>query len=311
MERNTLILDTAYNAAKSLLNSYKQTYKVLKEYDLTKNESLLVNSKIEEINLDDADTYFEAGNFAHPLLDALEIINDPNCGPGFKLYRDAEKVLEKALKMREKAINKAKDYEKENEERERNLLKYNDILEEARRIGREEQDFNKALKMIKKAITFMPKEIDGRWGLATAYHHSGKIDESIKEYKKLIKDFPDNTTFKFEYGQVLIINGKEQEGLQVIAEVMGETEEYDNFFSKIGDIYNHLEMPDEAISAYESYLDKFSFDYKIWKKLGSLYSMNGKKDKSISALKKCQEIKPDYKKDEIKRLLVQTEGKIR
>jgi tetratricopeptide (TPR) repeat protein len=302
IERNTLILTTARDAAKSLKKSYKKTYKVLKKYDIIKDDSLLVSNEIEEINLDDAETYFEAGNWAHPLLDCIKFKNKIREDPvrnianiKYKEYDNYGKIYDKAIKMKNEAIQKAKDYEKENEDHDRKLLKYNDLLEEAKKIGREEQKFPEALELIKKAADFLPEETEARWGLATAFHHSGLIDESLKEYKKLIKDFPDNYLFAFEYGQVLLTNGKIKEGLKQISGVMQKTEEYDNFFARIGAIYEHLDMKKEAINAYSSYLKKFPYDFKVWAKKGDCLLTLGKNQMAENAFKKALKIKPDYK----------------
>lgn len=314
IKRNTLILKTAKKAAISLLSSYNKTYELLKEYNKTKDSSLLINQEDEEINFDDAETYFEAGNWAHPLVDALKLLDYNSYCMENDLYIDHEEderaveILDKAVKMREDAIQKAKDYEDENSDRERKLLEYNELIEESKRIGREEQDFETALKMIKKACDLMPDETEARWGLATAYHHSGEVEKSLEEYKKLIEDFPDNHMFQFEYGQVLLTHGKTKEGLIEITDVMNKTEEYDQFYAILGDIYSHAEMHKEAIEAYDKYLEKFSFDFKIWYKEGKSYSLIKDNENAVIALSKCREIKPDYKKSEIKRLLIQLEG---
>ncbi len=293
IERNALILRAAKMASMSLRESYKETLELLKKYDETKDDSLLVSSEIEPINLDDAEEYFKAGNWAHPLLDAEKILKDLDYGFETPEYLKAKEVHEIALVKRSLAIEKAKTYEAENANRESRLIQYNDLLKESKEIGRKESKFDEALKLLRKAAKLMPDMIEARWGIATALHHAGQIKRSLKEYQKLTKDFPDNRTFKFEYGQVLLRDEQIQEGLKVICEVMTGTDEFDNFLARLGEIYEHSNMIEEALVAYTSYLKKYPFDHKIWVKKGDCLSSLGRKTMADWAFKKAREISPD------------------
>jgi len=286
MERNTLILSTAKKAAESLKKSYTETLELLKKYNETKDDKLLRPIEPEEVNLDDAEDYFKVGNWAHPLLDASKIIKINSSD------RRANKILEKALAKRAKAINKAKQNESKNLDYERKLLKYNDLIEQAKETGKKGKDFDKALAMLQKAVKLLPKEIEGRWGLATALHHSGNLEKAITEYKKLIKDFPDNARFKFELGQVLLINNQIQDGLQEIGKAMEATDEFDPFLIRVGEIYQQTGMLEEALIAYENYLDKFPHDFNAWFHKGDCLQRLGETEKAKIAYQKAKQINP-------------------
>lgn len=292
IKRNTLILQTAFDAAKSLKKSYKETLELLKKYDKTKNNNLLMPSEKEVINLDDVNDYFEADNWAHPLLDAKKTLSKKS-ELSITKNAAAEAIYNLAFSKRNEAINKAKADEKKNVEREKNLLKYNELLEESKRLGREEKKFDEALELLKQAVKLMPKETEARWGLATALHHSGNIKESIKKYKKLVTDFPDNNRLRFEMGQVMIRDNNLDEGLKEIGKAMKGTDEFDSFFARLAEIYQKGNMPEEAILAYSNYLEKYPFDVEMWTKYGDYLTILDKKEEAKDAYGKATQINPD------------------
>jgi len=291
-ERNMIILNAAKTASESLKKSYRKTLKLLKKYDKTKDDNLLTSFEKEPINLKDAEDYFKAGNWAHPLLDAKKYMNQKECC-GIKKYESAKRIYYKAIEMKDKAIYKAKEDEKEHHDKMIKLVKYNELLENAKDAGRLDKDFDQALELMKEAIELMPDEQEARWGLATALHHAQKIEESIKEYKKLIEDFPDNNTFRFEYGQVLLLENDLKEGLKQIGIVMEKTDEFDSFLSRLGEIYEHAGMDKEALVAYSAYLKKYPYDYKIWNKKGDCLTALNRKATAKKAYQKALDIKPD------------------
>jgi len=290
-ERNMIILNAAKTASESLKKSYRKTLKLLKKYDKTKDHNLLTSFKKEPIVLKDAEDYFKAGNWAHPLLDAKKYMNQKECA--IQKYEKAKKIYYKAIEMKNEAIQKAKKDEKEHHDKMIKLVKYNELLENAKDAGRIDKNFDRALELMKEAIKLMPDEQEARWGLATALHHAQKIKEAIIEYKKLIKDFPDNNTFRFEYGQVLLLENDLQEGLKQIGIVMEKTDEFDSFLSKLGEIYEHAGMDKEALIAYNSYLKKYPYDYKIWNKKGDCLTALNRKATAKKAYQKALDIKPE------------------
>ena len=290
-ERNIVILKAAKTAAESLKKSYKKTLKLLEKYYKAKDNSLLTSSEIEPINLDDAEDYFKANNWAHPLLDAKKLLKTDS----LKKYKKAENIFFRAREMKIDAIKKAKESEEEYHDKMTKLVKYNTLIERARDAGRLDKNFDNALKLMKQAIKLMPDEQEARWGLATALHHAGGLKESIKEYQKLVKDFPDQHNYQFEYGQVLLRNNQLQEGLKEIGKVMEKTDEFDSFLARLGDIYFEGNMFEEALVAYTSYLKKFPFGFEIWAKKGNCLDKLNRPKLAHKAYQKALEIKPDFK----------------
>lgn len=290
--RNIIILKAAYAAAIGLKKSYEKTIALMEKYNKTKNNNLLISSEKEIIDLKDAEDYFKAGNWAHPLLDSIKAmltILSP------EEYNLALSIYSKAIKMKGDAIKKAKESEVKYHDKMTKLVKYNGLLLEAKKVGGVNKNFKEALKLMKKANKLLPDEIEAQWGLATALHHAKKIKESLKEYKKIIKKHPDNHTFRFEYGQVLLKDNQLQQGLKEIGMVMKETDEFDNFLIRLGEIYENSNLKKEALVAYTSYLKKYPFCFEAWAKKGNCLSLLNKKTQASSAYKKALDIKPDYK----------------
>jgi hypothetical protein len=316
LNRNNIILNAAKDAAESLKKSYMSSLNTLKVYIDTKDESLLISTDVEEINLTDADTYFDKENWVHPLIDARKYLYHSYLntkteeelkyrkltdsilinGLGCNEYIQARKIEQKAIKMREENIQKAIENYKEDNSK---LLKYNELLDLSKELGKEEakkkenRDFTKSLELLKEAVELFPDREESLWGLATALHHTNQFDESIEIYRKLIDKYPDIYQYRFELGQVLIRFGKVQEGLKEIAIVMEKSSDYDGFFARLGQLYEESCLYNEAIDAYTNYLKKFPLDYLIWKQKGILFSKIGKYKDAEDCYQEMKKIKPD------------------
>jgi len=296
MERNNLILSTAKKASESLLKSYEETLDLLKQYNETKDDSLLLPTQEEKINLDDAEEYFAVGNWAHPIVDAKKIVDriDLRFTPE---HKKALEIYTKAYEMRVEAIKKAKKHEEEYGEKESNLLQHNDLLEKSQEAGKK-GDFKEALILIQKAIELIPDSKDAQWGLATCLNHLKRYDESILEYQKLINNFqienqPENPRYRFEMGQVMLLANRVKEGLKEISKAMETTNEFNSFFAHLGDIYMGLKMYKEAEIAYSSYLESFPINYVVWEQHAKCLMHLGQKKKAEVSYQKARRIKKD------------------
>jgi len=303
LDSNVLILTAALKAANNLKKSYTTTLKILKKYNKTKDVSLLTVEPNYRLNLDDAETYFENGNFAHPLLDARKAIKEitkklENLIPSIKKceleqqLKQIQKIEEKALKMRDESIKKAKEIDKEYLAK---LLKYNELIKDSRDIGREKKEFEEPLKKIKEAIELLPDKIEARWGLATTYHHIKKYKESIEVYEKLVKDFPDKYVFQFELGQVKLINGEVDSGLNIIKNVMGKTKAFDSFFAHIALLQHNIKQYDKSLIACDEYLKTYPVDAEIWKLKGDCCKMLNDKENAEICFKEVKKLKTTKK----------------
>jgi len=298
VKRNVLILRTAKKAATSLKKSYEETLELLKQYNETKDDSLLISKEPEQVLLEDAETYFAAGNWAHPLLDAKKAMDQYHAGPKTPVVeariREAFDIWQKAICMRDDAIQLAKKEEADNADERKKLIEYNNLMEQSRQLGREEKKFEEALVLLRKAHELMPDATEAKWGLATALHHAEHFEESLKVYEELIKEHPDNYRFRFEYGQVLLRDYDIEKGLGQIELVMSKTDEFDSFLLRVGEIYEFIRMPEKALNAYSKYLKKYPSNFEVWHRKGECLTQMGRGKQAKAAYKRARIINPDY-----------------
>jgi hypothetical protein len=280
IEGNEMILKAVKKAAVRLKKLYTETFVIMVEFKHTNDESLLVSNEKEAVDLSDAEDYFKVNNWAHPLVDVRKLDT---------IWEKEALIQAKALSMRDKAIKLAEEWA-ESEEWDK-ILEYNDLIEEAQRIGREDRNFDEATELLEKAIELIPDRFDARWGLATAYHHIGKTKESEEIFKKLTEDFPDNHRLKYEYGHVLIRSDLEK-GLKIITDVMKETEEFDYLFHNIGRLFLQSGKIDEAIDSFKKYLKLFPANYEVMLDIAHCYKQLGVEWKEEYWIKRANDIKP-------------------
>jgi len=287
IERNRLIIKAAIKGSEELKREYEKTIELLQKYLQTKEESLLTNISKEKISLKETEKYFEEGNFSRPMVDALMVLQQ---GPAI-FTRDkshALTIIKKAKEIRDEIINKAK--EEEIEERRQDLIQYCYCLEEGQKAGRNDKDFDKSLKLLRKAVKLFPKRWEARWGLATALTMLGRDKESLEQYTRLVENFPENIQFLFEKGLVqLRIDPKV--GFEELKEVMSKTDKYDGFLIKMGDLYMTSKLYKEACTAYREYCKKFPADIDGLIRLEKSYEKLGEKKKASDTFKKIQQLR--------------------
>jgi tetratricopeptide (TPR) repeat protein len=290
LERNVLVLETAKKVSKSLKKTYKETLSILEKYHKTKDETILIPVEEEKIDLSDAYKYFESGNWSHVYLDSKKLLDknltDEELREKYKIsLEELENIHQKAKNMREKVISEAINNEKENLDNQKKLLIYNDLIEDSRKQGKDKK-FNEAVELLKKAEKILPDNIEAKWGLATAYFHQDEIDKSIEKYKYIIERFPNNYKFQFELGQVLLYNGDINEGLDIIGKVMTQTNEFDGFFGKMGEIYEGINNFEKARISYKLYLDRMPYNVSVLKKYRDCLKKLDDKEKEVIEIEK-------------------------
>lgn len=254
VERNKLILKTVMKTTKELLPIYKNTLKILNEYIKTNNEDLFYKDEDYEIDFDKIEEYLKVNNWAHPLVDLTKT-------NFFTFGNDISKYLDVCNKLKKEAIEKA--IEQEKKERRIDIIKYNYLIEESRKLGKD-KNFKESIKCIDKAIKLFPDKFAAKWGKASIYNFLNKLDASIELYDELIKDYPNNHRFKFEQAQVYLKKNINF-GFQKMKEIFELTEEYDYFLLYLGHMKKHEKKYQDAINFYKEYLNKFPYNPEAWK----------------------------------------------
>jgi Tfp pilus assembly protein PilF len=256
-ERNILILEASIRACEELRPLYTEALNTLVKYRDSKDKKYLQSDEEDIISIDDAEDYFKVGNWAHPILDADYIadnyLNDIVVSPALD-------ILYRARGMREAAINESKEKEKEEERWKK--IRYWHCINRSKEVGRN-KDFIKSLEYLKEAIDILEDNVDAQWGLASIYYYLGRYKEAKVEYEKLIKKYPENNRYQFEYGQVMLLIDRNK-GMKVLQEVMKKTDEFDSFLIRVGQLYMQRSYYQEAIDTFNEYIKKYPLNAEAW-----------------------------------------------
>ena len=282
VKSNRMILEAVVKESNILIYAYKKAYNLLNHYIVTKDEKILHDFDDEDLSLKDAEKFFDAGNWARPLLIAKKLLlsgkNNSLVGRSNKTNTIInEMVISKAENMRDKVIEKAK---KENSDNT-NLIRYSNCVRYGRTLGKA-GNFKGALPLLKEAVDLFPDKFDGRYGYATVLNMLKEYEESEKIFQALTKEEPANLKLQFELGQVVCnIEGSAKRGLQIIAEVMTRTDEFNYYLYYMAQLYIKARMSDDAIYCLEIYIKSFA-DNRAHKLLSELYYQ---KDDSRNGIK--------------------------
>ena len=157
----------------------------------------------------------------------------------------------------------------------------------------------RAIRTLRKAVAFNPNNSKAYYGLGADYYGAGKYDKSEEMYKRAC-ELENNPIYKFEYANLLMINGKYEEAKIILEELIKKDFEFEKEdFVKIKYIYiaNKVQLKEFVnIEAQidELMLENIDNDYFFGSDLESLYYLSENYKKlveiylKIDAQKDCQ-----------------------
>ena len=77
----------------------------------------------------------------------------------------------------------------------------------------------RAIRTLRKAVVFNPNNSKAYYGLGANYYGAGKYDKSEEMYKRAC-ELENNPIYKFEYVNLLIVNGKYEEAKIILEELI-------------------------------------------------------------------------------------------
>ena len=137
----------------------------------------------------------------------------------------------------------------------------------------------RAIRTLRKAVTFNPNNSKAYYGLGADYYGARKYDKSEEMYKKAC-ELENNPIYKFEYANLLMINGKYEEAKIILEELIKKDFEFGKEdFAKIKYSYivNRIRLKEfENIESEidELMLENIDNDYFFCSGLESLYYLS-------------------------------------
>ena len=84
----------------------------------------------------------------------------------------------------------------------------------------------RAIRTLRKAIAFNPNNSKAYYGLGADYYGANKYDKSEEMYKRAC-ELEDNPIYKFEYANLLMVNGKYREAKIILEELIKKDFEFE------------------------------------------------------------------------------------
>ena len=137
----------------------------------------------------------------------------------------------------------------------------------------------RAIRTLRKAVAFNPNNYKAYYGLGANYYGAGKYDKSEEMYKRAC-ELENNPIYKFEYVNLLIVNGKYEEAKIILEELIKKDFEFGKEdFAKIKYSYivNRIRLKEfENIESKidELMLENIDNDYFFCSDLESLYYLS-------------------------------------
>ena len=131
-----------------------------------------------------------------------------------------------------------------------------------------------------------------RWELARVLSYVKRYDESISEYKKVLKKKPGLTEAKVEMAKVLFWKGDQKAAVQILEQVPAK-DMAGNTKVLMADLFVAQKNYAKAETLYKTHLDSHPGDQTVRLKLAAMLSWQKKYDASLSEYRKILTARPD------------------
>lgn len=137
----------------------------------------------------------------------------------------------------------------------------------------------RAIRTLRKAVAFNPNNSKAYYGLGADYYGAGKYDKSEEMYKRAC-ELENNPIYKFEYANLLMVNGKNEEAKIILEELVKKDFEFgkEDFakikYSYIANKIQLREFENIKVEIDELMLENVDNDYFFGSDLESLYYLS-------------------------------------
>lgn len=234
--------------------------------------------------------YFNLGNVNYQLRNYKEAINDYNSFletySGHMEARENLAASYLALKDYENSQEQYKIIYEKNPDNFKHFYEYGISL-------LNNNDPEKAVKFLEKAIEIDAENDSAHLGLAQAYQDIGKNDMSYEQYQIVLKKVPNLNTVRLDYANLLADMNKNTEAVEQYYMYIKAFPDDIKGYINIANVYKKLQNYDKAIENYLIAISKDSKNIEIKKDIANCY--HNKKDYK-TALKyydEVLEVQPD------------------
>lgn len=147
-----------------------------------------------------------------------------------------------------------------------------------------------ALEQYETAVQLDESNFWFRLSYATALRDLGQASKAIEEFKGLVEKEPKRIELKYELAQLLLNNGKKDEGLVVINQIeeeLGVTEEVSFLKQRVHLSNNDV---DAAAAEIQKLIDTYPNEINYYGALADTYALNGRKEEALKVYEKMQQL---------------------
>jgi len=131
-----------------------------------------------------------------------------------------------------------------------------------------------------------------RLELARVLSHVKRYDESLAEYRKVLREKPDLTAARLELARVLYWSGKPEEALQHFSKLAPADMNSEDLIT-MADIYAAQKDYDKAIALYTSHLEKMPANHNVRLKLAEILSWSKRHAEALAEFETILQARPD------------------
>jgi len=232
-----------------------------------------------------ADQDLAQGYFARPLLMARKYLQArPGEARAEAVVRAAEKGLAESIIKAQTGVEDSATLQE----------RYQEMLQEARTLGREGRGLERALEILSRAVSLLPGRLEARWGLATTFHALGRLEEAEREYAALVGLEPDNHQLRYERGLVLIKLGRLGQGLEELVRAAEGNQNLASSLPQVGELFIRAGRPEAAVRVLENHLERQEADHRSWSRLGDCFLEMGKAEAAAASFRRALELRPGF-----------------
>jgi tetratricopeptide (TPR) repeat protein len=169
---------------------------------------------------------------------------------------------------------------------------------------------DKAIIVLEEGVATYPNDGELTRILNASYIENGRIEEALKSSKLLVDAEPDNETYRYNYGVILLQKNDFPGAEEQFRKALEIKPDYENAAYNLGLTYvkwgTQLKMEEEETEVYtdediekysqalpylELIVETDSENAEIWELLGKVYSILGMQEKAMDAFNKADQLR--------------------